>query len=77
VDGPTNGVPGNPKTTKVHVGDDPVVKNNPVCQGPVTQENNGAKVTVGCDLVGKYVGVSTLWSYSLAICEIQIASLPL
>jgi hypothetical protein len=61
---------------KVHVGDDPVVKNNPVCQGPITPDASWNTVNVGCDLVGKYVGVALEETNYLTICETNLWILP-
>jgi hypothetical protein len=65
-------------TIKAHVGDDPVVKNNPVCQGPIALDTSKGTANFGCDLVGKYVGFDlddNRINYPVIICEIDLWTL--
>jgi len=57
---------------KVYVGNDPVVKNNPTCQGPITPDAAWNNVDVPCNLVGRYVGVALNEQNYLTICEAKI-----
>jgi hypothetical protein len=61
---------------KVHVGDDPVVKNNPVCQGAATPDASWNNYETQCDLVGRYVGAALEETNYLTLCEVDVWNLP-
>ena len=57
---------------KVYVGNDPIVKNNPVCQGPITPDAKWENVDVTCSLVGRYVGIALGEQNYLQIGEVEL-----
>jgi hypothetical protein len=57
---------------KVYVGNDPIVKNNPVCQGPITPDAKWENVDVTCSLVGRYVGIALSEQNYLQIGEVEL-----
>lgn len=65
-----------PKTLRAHVGNDPTITNNPVCQGTIASDAAWETFRMDCNLRGRYVGVSLVESNYLTICEIDIFEWP-